>query len=332
MQRLSTWPALATLLLALAPLTLPSTATAQPLEDDAGEGLGRILQGLSWGDSHETVLEYYRQRYLDDYRTEIAGLRDTLEINEIRRYHEQRFDRVESSLETFDGTRTGYEVSVIGDEVAAGNEESMLTVRTDNALLYYIFASDHLYKIVVAYNSSYLGVLEFEAFIEQLEARYGPPLSTEFDETATGIRYLARATWEEDDTRLRVENQSNLFGTFIMVFTSPQLEDRVVRLRGAGDERSSTAVSDAVRRLGQTPTAPSNRNIADQIIGAPTTVELVVPEAPEPNLEPPPPDAAVSAEQEAAEREDEEADEREEHRHHRRDDDEDEDEEPLIIE
>jgi hypothetical protein len=263
------------LLTAVCLAALPS-AQAQ----DGDRELSAILQGLSWGSSHQEVLAHYRARFLEDYQAEIAGTRDPLEIDRIRRGHDQRYQRVVDSYESFDGARTGYEVSVLGGEVAAGNNESMLTVRTDNAILYYAFSNDQLFKIVVAYNSTYLGGLEFESFLEQVEARYGSPDRTEVDETPTGVRYLARATWGDGVTRLRVENRSNVFGTFVMVFTEPRLEDATVATRtSSGDARRGVYVSEQVRMLEQRRSDRSNRDIADEIIGAPTVVELVVPEA-----------------------------------------------------
>jgi len=272
------------------PATAPAAAEeeadpvlpAAPEEEAAPQQsqLARILQGLSWANSKEEVLTYYREEYLSDYRADIAGMRDTIRIDEIRRFHDDRYQRVQEAIETFESSRTGYEASVLGGEVAGGNDESLITVRTDNAQLYYIFASDRLYKVVVAYNSSYLGGLSFEGFLEQVERRYGPVQSSEMGETQAGIRYLARARWEDGDTRLRIENQSNLFGTFIMVFTNTELEDRVLRLRGQVTEsNSAVVVSDLINRLGTTESGNQYRDIADEIIGTPTEVELVVPEA-----------------------------------------------------
>ncbi len=104
-------------------------------------------------------------------------------------------------------------------------------------------------------------------------------MSTEVDETAAGARFLARALWEEESTRLRVENRSNVFGTFVMVFTNPTLEDRVVTLRGGGrDGTGAVEVSDLVRQLSTRSGSNAQEDAADQIIGSPTTVELTVPE------------------------------------------------------
>jgi hypothetical protein len=261
----------------LAAVSLTAWPSAQAQDDG---GLATILQGLQWGASHEEVLAHYRTRYLQDYQADIAGVRDSLEIDRIRRSHDQRYQRVVDSYELLEQPRTGYEVSVLGGEVAGANHESMLTTRTDNAILYYAFHDDQLFKIVVAYNSTYLGGLDFESFIEQVEGRYGSPDSTAVDETQTGIRYLARAIWNDGHTRLRVENRSNVFGTFVMVFTDPAREDRAVASRTTtGNASRGVYVSDQVRMLQQPQTQRRNTDIADQIIGAPTVVELHVPEA-----------------------------------------------------
>jgi hypothetical protein len=269
---------LKTTLFIVAALAMPMSASAQ--DDTLESGLSRILQGLEWGSSHDIVLAYYRQDYLEDYRSDIAGLRDPLRIDEIRRHHDARYERVADSYQVFDSNRTGYEVSVLGDEVVAGNAESMITVRTDNAQLYYVFATDRLFKIAVAYNSNYIGGLQFEAFLDQVERRYGPPQASEVEERSTGARYLARARWEDGVTRLRVENRSHLFNTFIMVFSEPVLEDRNNNLRGSQTrETSSVDVSALIRDIQSGTGSATSADIADTIIGVPTEVNLTVPTA-----------------------------------------------------
>ena len=114
----------------------------------------------------------------------------------------------------------------------------------------------------------------------------------------------------EEGTRLRIENQSNLFGTFIMVFTNADLEDRVLRLRGGQTSGPSggVVVSDLVGGLGSGTRSNSHADIADQIIGAPTEVELSVPEAAPVDLTVMEPEPVVAAEGEGEQGEESEED------------------------
>ncbi|MBN1947242.1 MAG: hypothetical protein JW797_16340 [Bradymonadales bacterium] len=266
-------------LLALCSVPLTSYGQSEPLDSESGD-LSVVLQGLEWGNSHEQVIAHFEQQSRSDFRAEIAGVRDPMRVDEIRRQHEERVNRIRDSYQVFDQPRTGYEVSVLGGEVHGGVGESMLTARTDNAQLYYLFTDDQLFKVVVAYNSAYLGGLEFESFLDQVERRYGPPNSTEMGETPLGIRYLARALWQDELARLRIENRSDLFGTFIMVFSHITLEDRVLQRRGGQDNaQPEVPVSDLVRQLSRPTTSTVNEDVVDELIGGPTVVDLTVPES-----------------------------------------------------
>lgn len=247
----------------------PFVLGAEVVQEDIEDALSNVIEGVSWHVSSEEFLDSYYRHLMSTYRTNIAGMRDPLMIDDIRREYEDQYERVLNSHEQFDGTRTGYEVSVLGREIAAGNDEGMYTLRTDYANVYFVFSADRLFKTVIAYNESLLGEMPFGEFVEILEAKYGPADSTDIEYDEMSLPYLARAEWQRTETRLRVENQSNLFGAFILVFSSTDLEDRVSRLRGpsGASEQTGVSVSDLIQSLGQGGNIEQeNSNIADEII------------------------------------------------------------------
>lgn len=244
----------------------------------AQAALSDELGGLSWGATMEEVLEVKREEILDAYRTEIAGLRDPIQIDRLRRVADESFDAIENSVRHFDGDRTGYEVSVIQDEVRAGAGQSMLSVRAEWSTEYYIFHQDGLAKLVVTYDQASMNFLGFEAFVERLEGVFGGPQSTDWRVDDIGVRHMTRAVWEDVDTRVRVEDKSNMFASYLLVYSDLTVDEAA----GADATADATNRPSGTRNIGslirrmddETAGTRDNSAVVDDIIGAETEVEL----------------------------------------------------------
>lgn len=242
--------------------------------------LSEELGGLSWGASMEEVLTVKRDEIMEAYRTEIAGLRDPIEIDRLRRVADAEFTTIEESVRVFDQARTGYEVSVIQDEVTGASGQSMLSVREDWSTHYYVFQDDALVKLVVTYDQASLNFLGFEAFVERLEAVFGGPESTDWRVDDIGVRHMTRATWEDDDTRVRVEDKSRMFASYLLVYSDAAHVDpeRVDPGTVSAGNRPTTSrnIGSLIRRMDEDADAGTRDNsaVVDSIIGSSTEVEL----------------------------------------------------------
>jgi len=243
--------------------------------------LSAVLDELHWGASSEQVISVERERLLDAYRASIAGINDPLRIDRERRSAEDRINEFRDSLEIFDTARTGYEVSVLGGEIVGGQGQSLLMTRRDVTTMYYIFTHDALTKVVVVYELSALNYIGFEGFVERLQQLFGRAEASDFEEDDIGRRMLRRASWSDPQTRLRVEDRSRMFASYVLVYSDAARSDITVDV---GSVSRSTRPSgernlgDVVRRLESDPnaTATSNRNVVDSIIGSRVEVEINV--------------------------------------------------------
>lgn len=260
-------------LAALACLLLAAPAGAQ-------SPFSVALDGASWGDSMETVLAIHHDRILAEYRTSIAGVRDPIQIDRMRRESDERYRAIADSAETFDGARTGYEVSVIQDEVRVGAGQSMFAVRDEYSINYFVFADDALAKVIVTFDQASLDFLGFEAFVGRLEAALGGPESTDWRVDDIGVRHMTRAVWSDGTTRVRAEDKSRMFASYLVVYTDASRDEAPVaegtrphqvvnRPEGTRD------IGSLIRRMdGESTGARDNSAAVDQILGAPTEVEL----------------------------------------------------------
>ncbi len=249
----------------------------------ADSPLTAALAGLAWGDSSETVLSHHRERILEDYRTEIAGIRDPIEIDRLRREAEDLFLTIEASHTEFSEVRTGFEVSVIQDEVRGNAEQSVISVRDDWSTFYYIFVTDELTKLIVTYDQASMGFVGFEAFVERLEPALGGPTATDWEVDDIGVRHMTRSTWEDEEARVRAEDKSDMFASFLLVYMDADLVEAAPGEAAAEPRRVSGSrdIGSLIRRIDEEapPEVRNNADVVDNILGTTTEVELLLPDA-----------------------------------------------------
>lgn len=240
------------------------------------------LGSAEWGQSMAEVLQQFEDRILDEYRTEIAGVRDPIEVDRMRRQADERYAAIEDSAVTFDRARTGYEVSVIQNEIRVGAGLSMFTARDDYSTDYYVFADDRLVKLVVTYDQASLNFLGFEAFVERLEAALGGPESTDWRVDDIGVRHMTRAVWSDGTTRVRAEDKSRMFASYLVVYSDADYDDAVptdgegVAAGGAVHRPSTTRdIGSLIRQMdSESEGLRDNSDAVDQILGTTTEVDL----------------------------------------------------------
>lgn len=249
---------------------------AAPLSE-LDQALDDVLGDLEWGASEEEVLADERERILDAYRLSIAGETDPLVIDRQRREADEDFEEIRDARVAFDGVRTGFEVSVLRGEVVAGQGQSMIPVRDELVQRYYVFENGALKRVVVTYDQADLGYIHFEPFTEQLLPLFGAPTSTESVTDDIGREMLTGVSWVGDVTRLRVEDRTEMFASYILVYddatwTAP---DPPAAATGSRESSGRGSLGNLMQRLeSDESTTSSNDDVVDDLLGAPTTVEL----------------------------------------------------------
>lgn len=255
-------------------LVLPQLARAQ------GADLSAALGGAWWGMSVDEFLTLHRDRMLEEYRTSVAGLDDPMAIDNVRRANDAAYNEIAGSLETFESLRTGYEMSAIGGEVVGGQGQQMVTVRTDTTQQYFIFTADRLSKAAVVYGLEPLDYIGFEGFVERLEQLYGRPLTSNYEEDDIGIRHLRNAAWEDGATRLRAEDRSQMFASYVLVYTDATVADLradVTQTTRALRSNSGSSVTDMLRTIEERGTTSSGgEHAVDALIGGAPEVDLTL--------------------------------------------------------
>lgn len=253
-----------------------ASAASEPLSP-LDEALMSALGGLNWGDTEEAVLEAERERILDAYRLSIAGETDPLVIDRLRREADEEFESIRDARVVFDGPRTGFEVSVLRGEVVGGRNQTMIPVRDDVALRYYVFENGLLKRLVVTYDQAGLGYIHFEPFYERLLPLFGDPADADWVTDDIGRENLVRVQWSGDVSRLRLEDRTEMFASYVLVYDDASWSAPEAPAAATGSRQSSarSAIGDLMNRLESDEQATDlNDGVVDEILGAPTEVEL----------------------------------------------------------
>lgn len=234
----------------------------------AAEPLDSILGSLSWGASTDAVLQVQRERVLQGYRVEVAGVVDPLQVDRIRRRADDRIESIERTMTALDGARSGFEVSAIRGEVVAGAGQSVLNARWPEGHLYFVFDEGALRRMMIVLDPNQFQGLDFEEFAEALDARY--PVEGERGEGLDDIgrRILMRMTWTDDTTQVRLENRARMFQSWVLVVSDATWDGPVPALDAPSSATARTrgarrSVSDLIGTLEASDTAQHDALIDD---------------------------------------------------------------------
>jgi hypothetical protein len=230
--------------------------------------LAKVLGEIEWGDSKDVVLKKIEKQMMAEARKDPKLKRDRILLQREMKKIKDRTRTAEKSYTRLQGSNTGYEVSVIADEFSTNNGESFLRVKDRVAQRFYFFIDGKFYKLVVAYNRSYLRNADFEGFVGSSVKKYGRPTEAEY-ETIEGEEQLALVEWQTPETMLYVKNKKEFFGTFTMSFADRQRIKRLMaqNKRFGGSDKDEEELSAEVQSLTQSNSVDANANVVDSIVG-----------------------------------------------------------------
>ena len=93
---------------------------------------------------------------------------------------------VKKSFTKFEGQKSGWDVSIIGQEFQQNTAEAVLVTKEDVWTRYFFFFEDGLYKMFLAFNKDALAGKTFQDFGKGMEAKYGNAREVFRDEKVQG--------------------------------------------------------------------------------------------------------------------------------------------------
>jgi hypothetical protein len=150
----------------------------------------------------------------------------------IRDEREREVTAVKKSLTKFEGVKTGWDVSIIGNEFEQNTGEAVLVTKEDLWTRYFFFFEDGLYKMFLAFNKDALEGKSFQDFGKSMEAKYGRAKEVYRDDKVKGgVKHtLDHYEWSAGGDRLKLIDRSEFYGVYCLVLydgdTSRRLAER----------------------------------------------------------------------------------------------------------
>lgn len=235
-----------------------------------------LVGGVSWGMNRTQVEANYRSELIAEYRQEIAGSRDAVRNDRLRRGVDEKIARFRDTWVELDGTRTGYESSTIADEIFTGGNLSMMIMPSADVPKYFVFKDGRLVKILIATNVASLDFMPFHSFVSTLRGVYGRPDDVQSEVDDIGVKHETRAIWTDSKSRLRIENKSAVFNTYLMVLTNVKEEDfmRDTRAASAAARTSGGTLDDLFQEVAADASNRTGDDVVDRIVGSQTQVHV----------------------------------------------------------
>jgi hypothetical protein len=193
--------------------------------------IGRLDPGLEkcpFGQGVDAVTAWVRGRLEAVYAPRIAGALDRAEKDRLKAAIEADLTRFRQAEAKFDGTRTGYEVSVIDREFVAGAGESLFVYQEGNARNYLFLTDGKLWKVGVLLAPD----VDFETRVRDLGKKLGLR-ATSFDNA------LGRAEWLGEALRVSLLFHRQVYQADLLTVSSVPLLASVDTRRKEAREKAA---------------------------------------------------------------------------------------------
>ncbi len=237
----------------------PAEFQATPAEAEFAQdpGLAAYLGALNWGDASREVMAKFEQALWNEYDRVRVTLPNVEDVDRLRSETIARIDTIKANYLKFEKNKTEYRTSIIDGKFARGTSEAVLRVDDPETQTYYFFVADKLWKMVVAFNINVARETPFNEFIKVLAQSHGQPLTVNYSNGSRKKRILSDAIWRDGITELKVENKTELFGTYIMELTDQGWIDRITAMRNRLSKDSKDTTTGGKTAKGDADTRPA---------------------------------------------------------------------------
>ena len=177
------------------------TATQAPVQElavDPALAIKQSLGALQWGISKNDLIKLLKAQIRAEFDQRIKVERDIMRQDAIYQEFRERAQRLGENFVTFDGAKTGWDVSPIATEFSRDNREAMLVVTGKGTRDMYFFIQGKLWKW---YREIDREAGDASSSAEALTRRFGAgkPQKSRRDESNAPF---AGTTWSDGSTRV----------------------------------------------------------------------------------------------------------------------------------
>lgn len=186
----------------------PPSASANAAAVDPKPEIEKALGELRWGLSKADVVKLLKARVRVEFEQRVKVERDILRQDSLYREAQERAQRVSENYVSFDGQKTGWDVSPIRAEFTHGNRESMMVVTGNGSRDLYFFIQDKLWKWYRELTPAPGEAQDPDRTLAALEQRLGPG-KTQKERRSESNMTLPGKSWTDGTTRVTTLRRGN---------------------------------------------------------------------------------------------------------------------------
>ena len=238
-----------------------------PVSADHKKVLSELYGGFKFGQSKDEVIKILGKQLDERYEEKIKATTDVSAQDRLRKEKKTELSRVNQSYVTFEGKKTGWDVSIIEDEFAHNTGESMLDRWENkdgkNNRRFFFFHEGKLWKMFISLDVSILpeDKRTFETFQAYMVGKYG-----------AGNVEPGYIVWHAGEFEVRALDKLKTHSTLALVIEDPGVKKSLVALRESKAEKkpeTSPIIKSVVDNdHSDKPDVKQNSNAVDQVIKA----------------------------------------------------------------
>jgi hypothetical protein len=238
------------------------TASKQTIKEVA------LLMGkYKWGMSSRAVVNLLANEIRHDYAERLKKEKEPLRQDKLRRDMAEEIAKLRKDHVKFVGKASLWDVSLVDEEFAHKNDESMVVRWGRRDRRFYFFHGDKLWKIYIAFNSDLYRDKTFEDFAAVVQHRFGPA-ERKFRMTLKGESTLSHLQWPPaGSTSLVAIDNTEFYGNFCLLLIDRKANQLIQarRKRAQSSKQYRDPLIDAVTKPGGGKS--TSDNVVEQITG-----------------------------------------------------------------
>ncbi len=231
----------------------PVATKVQPAEKIAPpnaeqkKALAELMGAYKFGMEKDEIIGLLSKQIDERYAEQIAGTNDVMTQDKLRKEKQKELQRIKQSYITFDGKKSGWDVSLIDSEFAHKTGESMLAYWENaggkNQRRFFFFYEGKLWKMFVAIDTKALAddQRNFTFFRGLMEQRYGKARTVD-----------GRAVWHAGDFEVHAVDKMAFYGSFALLIQHPgMLKDvTATRVANAPEAKKPDGMIEVIKEKG----------------------------------------------------------------------------------
>ncbi|HEY3352954.1 MAG TPA: hypothetical protein VGQ83_06875 [Polyangia bacterium] len=240
------------------------------VSEQTTRAIGELAGKYKWGMTSQQVIDVITKDITASYADKMKkASSNPLEQDRLRDDMNAEINKVRESLIKFTGQKTSWDISIVDQEYAHKNNESMLIYWEANQRRFFFFENDKLWKQLIALNAELFEGKSFDEFAAMIAQRYGEPqriMATD----SKGKETLDHLEWPASgDHFLKAIDQVSMYGSYCLVLAQKSVLDGIEARRKENNPRhkKGSGADQIFKGKVDPDKGDGNSDVVDQITG-----------------------------------------------------------------